>query len=337
MRFLRFAAIVAIAPLALCTQLPQDEIVSVLPDVDADASYDVVREQALLLQLRSDTDGPNLSSTGPIVLRQENAAADAANQTAKGPLGVLKSIFGWGSGGGGSNDDAPTANLPTGLDKVHMEIHYEVLCPYCIQFFSGNFITIWNDTQFRNRLDIKLYPFGNGVVIPEKQVSEGYHFFHPTATYPLFQCQHGEAECIGNMIQACAMDLEPFEQSVQLVICMASYGTSMGPELTSYECGTKMGFNMSAIRDCVYSDHGAKLMTAIAEKAMDPYLNRTGVPWLTVEGMHLSEAEGGDGVVQSICGMLASPLPASCQKYSSGASVKESGGCGGPESGGSTC
>merc|ERR1719382_2107170 len=112
-------------------------------------------------------------------------------------------------------------------------------------------------------MNVTLVPYGHTQEIPEKEVSEGYHWWRPKATYPLKFCQHGSKECFGNTMQACAIEvLETPERYVPLVGCMANYTPNFRPELTSFACSKKLDIPMSdmqRIKTCTLGDRGQEL------------------------------------------------------------------------------
>merc|ERR1719277_982469 len=79
-------------------------------------------------------------------------------------------------------------------DKVEIAIYYEVMCPYCRNLMNSSVAELWNNTEFRKRIDVKFYPYGNAVAYSKDEVSEGYRYWHDELNEEgfdyVFSCQH---------------------------------------------------------------------------------------------------------------------------------------------------
>jgi len=191
--------------------------------------------------------------------------------------------------------------------KVLVEIFYETKCAFCEDLLNTTLREVWDDVELRKSMDVKLYPFGNAANLSKSQVSKGYHFWHPDASYPLIVCQHGEAECLGNRIHVCASDvLKDNAKLVPFVICMASYGTLAGAELTSYECGKELNISMKEIKECVDSKKGLDLIVSMA--ANTRVANISHVPWVLVNGKRTNN----ETLLSPICGAIVGTKPKVC-------------------------
>eukprot|EP00413_Alexandrium_margalefii_P021580 CAMPEP_0204563596 /NCGR_PEP_ID=MMETSP0661-20131031/34400_1 /ASSEMBLY_ACC=CAM_ASM_000606 /TAXON_ID=109239 /ORGANISM="Alexandrium margalefi, Strain AMGDE01CS-322" /LENGTH=266 /DNA_ID=CAMNT_0051571165 /DNA_START=161 /DNA_END=961 /DNA_ORIENTATION=- len=196
--------------------------------------------------------------------------------------------------------------------KVSMEIYYESLCPQSLRLLNGTLREVWAKKDMQSRVSFKFIPFGNAQEMPASQISDGYKYWHPNARFPLVLCQHGETECLGNRIHACAMDiLKTPDKYVPFLICMASYGPRVSVELSSFECANAQGVSMKEIKSCATSDRGHKLHVANGALSTKPSLKRSYVPWVLINGKHDKTAEGPNLLAQ-LCGALADPKPGSC-------------------------
>jgi len=186
-----------------------------------------------------------------------------------------------------------------------------------IGFLNKSLKPIWANEEVQQRVSVQLHPFGNARLLESKDVSEGYHYWHPDARYPVVICQHDEEECLGNRIQACAIADLDSKQHVAFVVCMAS--TFASPERSSYECGERLSINMTAIKACVESDRGHNLFVEHGKRSLAPALNRSYVPFVLVDGQHSKRAESGD-LLGSTCEVMTEPRPAACSRASLGTS-----------------
>jgi len=213
--------------------------------------------------------------------------------------------------------------------RPRVDIYYETRCPFSLEFINTTLREAWEDQELWKHIDVKLHPFGNAHMIEEKKISEGFHFWHPHGNYPIIICQHDDMECLGNRLQACAIDLlEDSSKYIPFVICMSSYGIAAGLELTSFECGKKHGVDMDKIKACTDSKKGHDLAMTAGRSTVTA--NVSHVPWLTVNGNHTTN----DTLLAPVCDLLSEAKPKACKK-DDGHIVEagKKGGCGG--SGGS--
>eukprot|EP00420_Gonyaulax_spinifera_P035896 CAMPEP_0197875184 /NCGR_PEP_ID=MMETSP1439-20131203/4497_1 /TAXON_ID=66791 /ORGANISM="Gonyaulax spinifera, Strain CCMP409" /LENGTH=310 /DNA_ID=CAMNT_0043494369 /DNA_START=51 /DNA_END=983 /DNA_ORIENTATION=+ len=198
--------------------------------------------------------------------------------------------------------------------KVEVALFYETMCPFCHKFFSESLKPLWQDRDFRPLLNVAVHPSGNVQVAPANMVSKGYFFWHEDKVKDeyVFICQHGESECIGNRIHACAKKLLPEEKFMDLAFCMASHGEAM-PERSSYQCMEEGGVDMIPIRDCVRepATSGAMFQIALLDDNLQP--PRKYVPWVLVNGVHANLETEGD-FKAAVCKALGDKAPAACQR-----------------------
>jgi len=205
------------------------------------------------------------------------------------------------------------SKLDANRDSVaSVQIYYEALCPDCHTLMKDSLRKIWDDVEMRGRVNITLHPFGNAQIIDRSDISVGYQFWHADQKYPLVVCQHGESECLGNKIQACAMDfLGKQELYMPFVLCMASYNTTLSVESTSYKCGTALGISMTELKRCTHSDRGQELILSHGVASSPKTLGRGWVPWVVINGKHYEEADK-NNLVHVLCSVL-SPKPKLCE------------------------
>lgn len=88
--------------------------------------------------------------------------------------------------------------------QLHIGIYYEALCYDSSQFIRAQLAP--NYQHFKDHLELLFVPFGKS-----ESENDGEAFF----------CQHGPAECSGNLMQSCvidALDNDP-EKSLHFVGC----------------------------------------------------------------------------------------------------------------------
>eukprot|EP00747_Dinoflagellata_sp_TGD_P031951 gnl/TRDRNA2_/TRDRNA2_135642_c0_seq1.p1 gnl/TRDRNA2_/TRDRNA2_135642_c0~~gnl/TRDRNA2_/TRDRNA2_135642_c0_seq1.p1 ORF type:complete len:543 (+),score=82.38 gnl/TRDRNA2_/TRDRNA2_135642_c0_seq1:52-1680(+) len=202
-------------------------------------------------------------------------------------------------------------------NPLRIQVYYESRCPYSLSVIR-DLHRLWS-TDFRHYLTVDLLPFGNGQAIPMAQVSEGYKFWHPevnrSGVSNVFKCQHGEMECLGNMIHACTINVTgDANKYVPYFGCMAErYGESI--EKTSFECSKDHLIDLNATKECVTSVDGNILMSEIANRTADNKVGRTYVPWVQLNGWHTVSAENGNMLKVLCTAMLGQGVqPEACHE-----------------------
>jgi hypothetical protein len=217
-------------------------------------------------------------------------------------------------------DDADD-NATGPAETVNIHLYYETRCPDCIMFINQTLAPMWNNLELRPHLNITMNPYGNAMSLPLKNVSEGYKFWHPDTTADdkgwefVHVCQHGADECLGNVIQACAIHTPTVSQSqyMDLVVCMAAK-PYWSVEKSSYECMTKFGIDHDEIKKCANSPMGNKLMAELGRKTM-AVPGRTGTPWVMINGENL---ENTTDLMTAVCTPLGEGGPSACLPFTKG-------------------
>mmetsp|Transcript_117678 Transcript_117678/g.313056 ORF Transcript_117678/g.313056 Transcript_117678/m.313056 type:complete len:266 (-) Transcript_117678:124-921(-) len=196
---------------------------------------------------------------------------------------------------------------------VKLELFYESMCPYCHKFFNETLKTLWEDKEMRSLVDLQLHPAGNLQAIDASTVSKGYFYWHPskkTDKY-IYICQHGESECLGNLIHMCAQKVLTPEKYMPFLFCMAAQPESV-PEKSSYACMQELSIEPVPIRDCVFSPTANEEMFEIVQADANLKQKREYVPWVVINGKHLEIKDGKAELREAICSALGEKAPASC-------------------------
>lgn len=175
---------------------------------------------------------------------------------------------------------------------VNVHLFYETRCPDCIEFINGTLAPLWRNKEMRSRLNITMNPYGNAMSLPVEKVSAGYKWWHPETTKDEWAyvhiCQHGNDECLGNLIQTCAAGLAEQGQFMEMVFCMADRsGRGWGIEKSSYECMQKHNIDAKQVKECVESPQGNKLFADYG-KITSAVEGRQGTPWVLINGAALA-------------------------------------------------
>jgi len=199
---------------------------------------------------------------------------------------------------------------------VTLDVFYESMCPYCHKFFNDTLRSFWQDSEMKPLIDLRLHPAGNLQAIPATSVSKGYFFWHPDKRDDkyVYICQHGESECLGNMIHLCAKKVlgDP-ERYMPLYFCMAEQTESV-PEKSSYACMKELDIAPEPIRECVRSPAANEEMFDVVQADAGLDQPRNYVPWVVVNGKHLEIKDGGADLRTALCTALGPAAPASCSE-----------------------
>ena len=121
-------------------------------------------------------------------------------------------------------------------------------------------------------------------------------------------CQHGEAECEADTLEACAVELYPdFKQYMPFVYCFEGKGHSASTRAEG--CAQETGLDYAQLKACAQGSQGAQLDAANAKATADFGSSRLGTPWLVVNGRALEDP---DTLLKSVCSAYTGKLPAGC-------------------------
>ncbi|XP_063358056.1 GILT-like protein 1 isoform X2 [Cydia amplana] len=131
----------------------------------------------------------------------------------------------------------------------------------------------------------------------------------------VFECQHGEEECYGNKLHACAIDiLKNTTRSVSYISCMMSgqWQNSGSNDNGATRCGKEMGINAKKIIKCAKGKKGEELLEYYGKETDRDVPNKEGVPWSLINGKYVNGGEL-DKWLATICAALEHPPP-QCKK-----------------------
>ncbi|XP_023699347.1 gamma-interferon-inducible lysosomal thiol reductase [Paramormyrops kingsleyae] len=179
---------------------------------------------------------------------------------------------------------------------VEVALYYESLCPGCRQFLVLQLYPTL--LMLHDIMAVSLVPFGNAQESGQK----------PPYT---FTCQHGEDECLGNMIEACIMNLTQF--SFPIIYCMESSEDVIKSAQVCFQLyESKVDWN--TVMTCVKGDLGNQLMhaNALMTQALNP--PHQYVPWVTINGEHTDDLEqkATSSLFMLVCSLYKGAKPAAC-------------------------
>ncbi|XP_056246549.1 gamma-interferon-inducible lysosomal thiol reductase-like [Seriola aureovittata] len=181
-------------------------------------------------------------------------------------------------------------------DSIQVGLYYESLCPGCRGFLTEMLFPTW--LLLSDIMTVTLVPYGNAVEKPD-----GQKF--------VFDCQHGEQECLGNMIETCLLNMTTI--AFPVIFCMESSSDVINSAKSCLEIYNPQ-LSWDKVMGCVKGDLGNQLMhlNAMKTKALNP--PHKYVPWVTINGEHTDDLQ--DKAMNSlftlVCNMYKGTKPAAC-------------------------
>uniref|UniRef100_A0ABM5ELH6 Gamma-interferon-inducible lysosomal thiol reductase n=1 Tax=Pogona vitticeps TaxID=103695 RepID=A0ABM5ELH6_9SAUR len=195
---------------------------------------------------------------------------------------------------------ATLAPEPPPADRVSISLYYESLCPGCRLFIIFQLFPTW--LMLYNIMNVTLVPYGNA---KETQSPSGWKF----------ECQHGEEECLGNMMETCLMhELQGLASPLPFIFCMESSGNVTENLSTCLKMYAPFA-SLANITACVNGDLGNKLMHQNAERTRALTPPHEYVPWIVINGNHTDKLQTAAqmSLFRLVCDLYKGESPAACQ------------------------
>ncbi|XP_063003467.1 gamma-interferon-inducible lysosomal thiol reductase [Elgaria multicarinata webbii] len=200
------------------------------------------------------------------------------------------------------------AQPPRKAAPVSISLFYESLCPACRSYLVLELIPTW--LMLNDIMNVTLVPYGNA------RETKG-----PTKWE--FDCQHGEDECLGNMMETCILHLLPDPLFHMLTIfCLES---SIYVSRNLQTC-MKLYFPhvpLDNITNCVNGELGNKLMHQNAQLTEGLKPPHDYVPWILVNGKHTEDLQkqAQESLFKLVCSLYEANPILPCQDPKSQASL----------------
>lgn len=186
-------------------------------------------------------------------------------------------------------------------NAVQIALYYESLCPGCQEFLTTQLYPTW--LMLSNIMNMTLVPYGNA---EEKNTSSGKWEF---------TCQHGENECLGNMIETCVMYyLKEAYVYGPVIYCMESARNILKAAPLCLQVYSE-DVTWDKIQSCVTGDLGNRLMhqNALMTEALNPPHDY--VPWILVNGKHTEDLQRQalGALFNLVCKLYTGEKPDACK------------------------
>jgi len=185
-------------------------------------------------------------------------------------------------------------------DPVQLQLYFEAECPFCQNFIVGSLQEAWSHgADFQKVCNFTLYPYGNA---KEKTGDDGSY---------TYQCQHGERECQGNLVEACVVGLSDNNATFYMPFMFEFEGLLKKDGDTdvmklAQKAGNTIGWSAQTVTDlgdCFSGPQGNKFQhnMAVLTSQLDP--PHQYVPWLVLNGKHTDDIQQDcqSNLIQCIC------------------------------------
>ncbi|XP_012943105.1 gamma-interferon-inducible lysosomal thiol reductase [Aplysia californica] len=183
---------------------------------------------------------------------------------------------------------------------VDFTLYYETLCPFCQRFWTVELFPTYQ--KIGHIMNVTVVPYGNARE-------------HKDGDLWKFECQHGEEECLGNIIQTCTIAIvQNKTQYFPFINCME--GSSVSIKAAAEKCAKQFPVPLEDIMNCTVSKRGNELEHEMAVKTDNLRPPHTGVPWVTLNGIHTDkiENEALTNLMKLICDTYQGKKPAACDQ-----------------------
>ncbi|XP_066262543.1 gamma-interferon-inducible lysosomal thiol reductase-like [Euwallacea similis] len=181
-------------------------------------------------------------------------------------------------------------------EPLKVQVYYETLCPDSIAFITKQLYPTY--AALKEWIDLELIPWGYA----SEEIVNG------TKT---FTCQHGVAECHGNIVHACAINLTTVEKSTEFAFC-SERSEAPSDDIILKECAEIIEIAWDDLEDCISNGKGADLLSENDKKTklVDPAF----IPTIVLNGT-FSQVIQDESLTQFkllICSLIGNPPECRC-------------------------
>ncbi|EFX72165.1 hypothetical protein DAPPUDRAFT_308544 [Daphnia pulex] len=148
--------------------------------------------------------------------------------------------------------------------RTNLDVYYESLCPDSRAFLVNQLAPQWKSLS--SFVNLRLIPFGKASF--SQNSSGGWSF----------KCQHGSAECTGNILHACGIKYSKDNtQALNYASCLMRAPTS------GAQCAELAGLDFTPIDTCTKTSEGQELAVAHGTETLTLQPTLTFVPWVVYD------------------------------------------------------
>ncbi|XP_028169759.1 GILT-like protein 1 [Ostrinia furnacalis] len=172
--------------------------------------------------------------------------------------------------------------------KLFISVYYESRCPDSKAFVLEQLRPAMK--LLSDHIMLMLVPFGKA-----RSINQGYGGF---------QCQHGPSECLGNVVQSCALDQMLDRTDAQKVDYVACEFETFAGAKGDLSCVQKANVSPDLVRDCMASGRGTELQ--LDAEYLTRLVSPKFVPTVTIDGIFNQQIQDSSQVdlVGTLCSVL---------------------------------
>jgi len=200
--------------------------------------------------------------------------------------------------------DDISESIIIGVDDspVLVELYYESFCPGCRHFITTMLYPTFDKLRDAGIMKVAIYPYGNA-----------HESKNPDGSWK-FDCQHGEKECLGNILEVCIMQQLNWDSDLYLPVISCMEGAD-NPISSARGCVSALSsVNYEAVKKCAAGKEGNKLEHSMGAKteSLDP--PHKYVPWIVVNGEHTDDLQekAQTDLLGLVCTLYQGQKPAEC-------------------------
>ncbi|KAK6186960.1 hypothetical protein SNE40_006215 [Patella caerulea] len=186
---------------------------------------------------------------------------------------------------------------------VNFTLYYESLCPYCREFIVDQLFPAYQAVG--EIMNLTIVPYGNA--------QETLH-----GSLWAYTCQHGPNECVGNLIDSCAIYYMNQSFYMPYIYCMEKATATIDPITAAKKCGPPNSAPVGGILECAKTVFGNRLEHEMAVKTDALQPQHQYVPWVTLNGVHTEKIqdEASNHLIKLICETYqGSKKPEACKTF----------------------
>lgn len=184
-------------------------------------------------------------------------------------------------------------------ERLQVEVYYEVLCPDSRYFILHQLFPAWE--RVGDIMDIRFVPYGKA---SHRLSGEGEGLYN-------FKCQHGPAECQGNMVHACATQVVQSPSTVlKYIKCMI--GDNYSPLEAGQRCANTVGISWEEVEKCVEGKEGHGLLAKFGDMTHNLQPRVSFIPTIQVDGKQDGQKDMLKNFTKELCRQFKGPKPANC-------------------------
>lgn len=209
------------------------------------------------------------------------------------------------------------SSIAQAAGSVPVTVYYESLCPDSIKFYINQLYPAMENPNLSTYVDLTLVPYGKS---SHEKLENGSW---------AFTCHHGERECYGNKVQACALDLltSKNERLKYMNCLLKTMLDNRGAVYPINECAEQVKIaETSEIVKCANGTQGEDLLAAMGNKTQTFMAKLTNVPTVVFNNKFDAndQSQAQTNFKGVLCKYISEPKPAECAGASGAAALSSS-------------